>query len=228
MKYPHGRILVFAKAPVSGEVKTRLAQGIGDDEATRIHGAMVEYAVAEAVQAQLAPVEIHGRWNEGQEFFVSLQERFGVELIPQVGADLGERMQHALSRALQSADYALLLGTDCPLVDAVYLKQAMGRLHGGAEVVLGPVEDGGYILIGMRSVEPTLFRGVNWGGSEVLEESRRRCENVGIHWEELPRLYDIDTEVDLRRLIEESPKLAQLLISQESIERRRDESERTG
>jgi rSAM/selenodomain-associated transferase 1 len=189
---------------------------------------MVEHTLAMAVQSQLAPVELIGAGNEGQDFFVSLRKRFGVELKAQTGGDLGERMQHALSVALQTADYALLLGTDCPLLDAEYLEQAMSRLHAGADVVLGPVEDGGYILIGMRAVEPTLFRGLNWGGREVFEETRRRCEDACIRCEELPRLYDIDTELDLQRLVEESPKLAHLLISQESIERRKDESERTG
>jgi rSAM/selenodomain-associated transferase 1 len=228
MKYPRGRILVFAKAPVSGEVKTRLAQEIGYDEAAKIHGAMVEYTVAMAVRAQLAPVELHGVWNGGRDFLVSLQERFGIELIPQVGADLGDRMRYALTTALQSADYALLIGTDCPLLDAEYLEQAMARLQAGDEVVLGPVEDGGYVLIGLRTVEPALFQGLNWGGADVFEETRRRCVDAGIHCAELPRLYDIDTEADLRRFREESPERAQLLGGNEAIGRSGNESERTG
>jgi rSAM/selenodomain-associated transferase 1 len=228
MKYPQGRILIFAKAPVSGEVKTRLAGGIGQEQAAQIHGAMVEHTVAMAVRAQLAPVQLHGLWNDEHSYFVSLQERFGVELIPQAGADLGERMEHALTTALQSADFALLIGTDCPLLDADYLGQGLARLQAGTGVVLGPVEDGGYVLIGLRTMEPVLFHGLNWGGDDVFEETCRRCEEAGIHWEKLPRLYDIDTEVDLRRLLEESPKLAQSLVSQEYIARREDESERTG
>lgn len=228
MKYPRGRILIFAKAPVSGEVKTRLAQGIGYDEAAKIHGAMVEYTVDMAVQAQLAPVELHGVWNGEQGFFVSLQERFGIELIPQVGADLGERMQHAFTAALQTADYALLIGTDCPLLDGGYLQQAMALLQAGVEVVLGPVEDGGYVLIGLRAVETALFHGLNWGGDDVFEETRRRCADAGIHCAELPHLYDIDTAADLRRFCEELPERAQLLVPQELIDRRGNESERAG
>jgi rSAM/selenodomain-associated transferase 1 len=228
MKYPRGRILVFAKAPVSGEVKTRLAQGIGYDEAAEVHGAMVEYTVAMAAQAQLAPVELHGVWNGEQGFFVSLQKRFGIELIPQDGADLGERMQHALTSALGSADYALLVGTDCPLLDAGYLEQGLARLQAGAEVVLGPVEDGGYVLIGMRAVEPALFHGLNWGGADVFEKTRRRCADAGIRCAELPRLYDIDTEADLRRFCAESPERAKLLVPQELLDRRKNESERAG
>jgi rSAM/selenodomain-associated transferase 1 len=228
MKYARGRILIFAKAPVSGEVKTRLAQGTGYEAAAKIHGAMVEYTVAMAVQAQLTPVELHGVGNDENDFFVSLQERFGVELIPQIGADLGARMQHGFSTALQSADYAVLIGTDCPLLDADYLEQAMARLQAGTEVVLGPVEDGGYVLIGLRAVEPTLFHGINWGGSDVLQETRRRCAGAGIRCEELPRLYDIDTEADLLRFCADSPKRAQLLVPQELKDRRGYESERAG
>lgn len=211
MRFPRGRILVFAKAPVSGEVKTRLAAGVGFERAAKIHGAMVDYTVAMAVRAQLAPVELHGMWNGDNGFFVSLQERYAVGLLPQAGADLGERMQYALNGALQLADYAVLIGTDCPLLDAGYLEQALARLHAGAEVVLGPVEDGGYVLIGMRAMEPALFHGINWGSGEVLEVTRRRCREAGVHCEELPRLYDIDTQADLRRLREESPERAKLL-----------------
>jgi rSAM/selenodomain-associated transferase 1 len=217
MKFPRGRILVFAKAPVSGEVKTRLAAGVGFERAAKIHRAMTDYTVAMAVQAQLAPVELHGMWNGDNGFLVSLRERFALELIPQVGGDLGERMRHALSGALRSADYALLIGTDCPLLDAAYLEEALAGLQAGAEVVLGPVEDGGYVLIGMHAVEPALFHGINWGSGHVLEETRRRCADAGIHCRELPRLYDIDTEADLRRFREESPERAKLLDGNETI-----------
>ncbi len=212
MMYPRGRILIFAKTPVPGKVKTRLAKGLGFDKAANLYAAMVEHTVALAVEARLAPVELHAMPDGENDFFRSLRDRFAVKVEPQVGADLGERMGNALSTALSTSDYALLIGTDCPVLDADYLEEALARLHGSTEVVLGPVEDGGYVLIGMRTMEPNLFHDINWGGSDVFEVTRRRCVGAGIDCEELRPLYDIDTEEDLRRFREELPEQAVQLI----------------
>ncbi len=214
MKYPRGRILIFAKTPVPGKVKTRLADGLGFDRAADLYAAMVEHTVAMAVEGRLAPVGLHVLPDGENDFFRSLRHRFAVDVEPQIGTDLGERMGNALSAALVTADYALLIGTDCPMLDAGYLEEALARLHGGAEVVLGPVEDGGYVLIGMRTMDPNLFRDMNWGGNDVFEVTHRRCIEAGMNCEALRRLYDIDTASDLRRFREESPEQAALFIDQ--------------
>ena len=162
MKYPAARILVFARAPVSGSVKTRLADGLGFDRATRLYVAMLEHTVAMAAQAELAGVSLYATPDVRHPRFLALQQRFQLCLETQNGKDLGERMLQALEAELQLAEYALLIGTDCPGLDASYLDSALARLQQGDDVVIGPAEDGGYVLIGVRRPEANLFRAIPW------------------------------------------------------------------
>ncbi len=213
MRYPRGRILIFAKAPVPGRVKTRLAATLGEEEAARFYAAMVRNAVETAMAVALAPVRLY---VEGVEhpLFVELKEQFDIPLLEQKGEDLGARMDGALRDTLREADHALLIGCDWPMVDADYLERALALLAQGAEVVLGPAEDGGYVLIGLRNPQPRLFEGIPWGGTSVSAVTLARCEELGIVPQELPGRYDIDTEADLRRFHAESPEQARRLFSQ--------------
>ncbi len=205
MRHPSGRILIFAKAPVPGEVKRRLAKTLGADEATKVYEAMLEYVVAMAARSGLSPITLCVTPDSGHPLFQSLSERFGVELEPQRGADLGERMAHALESALETAEYAILIGSDCPLLDEAYLAQALEGLAQGAEAMFGPAEDGGYVLVGLRRSEPALFRDLPWGGERVMAITRERCAEKAIRLKELAVLYDIDRENDFARFRREYP-----------------------
>ena len=109
-------------------------------------------------------------------------------------------MAHAAHDALTRARCVVLLGADCPAVDAEYLNSALLLLTQGESIVVGPAEDGGYVLLGLRDVPPEIFSGVSWGSAQVMEQTRDRLRRAGRHWRELPTSWDVDRPEDLHRL----------------------------
>lgn len=199
MRHPSARILVFAKAPVAGAVKTRLIPALGAAGAARLHARLVRRTIARVSACGLAPLELHVAPDGQHPLFQSLAGA-GVPLIAQRGRDLGERMHAALATALTTAEFALLIGTDCPALDCTCLAHACDALAAGRPAVLGPAEDGGYVLIGLRRPAATLFTGIDWGGPQVLTQTRRRLAELGWEATELPTLWDLDRPADLERL----------------------------
>lgn len=122
--------------------------------------------------------------------------RLGLTVQAQRGPDLGARMHNALSDALHGVGRAVLIGTDCPELDAAYLDAAFDALD-GHDAVLGPAADGGYVLIGLRRPAPTLFTRIAWGTGTVLAETRAGLRAAGLSWRELPTLRDLDEIADL-------------------------------
>lgn len=198
MRYPQGRIIVFAKAPEPGAVKTRLIPALGAEGAAQVSARLITRTLDLLRDCALAPCELHVSPDIGHPFFRSLAD--APPLRPQRGADLGARMQAALAAALTQADFAVLIGTDCPALDCAYLQQACAALARGRDAVLGPAEDGGYVLIGARRSAPALFAGVEWGSARVLAQTRARCGSLGWDCQELPTLWDLDRPEDLARL----------------------------
>lgn len=208
MKHPDTRIIVFAKAPVAGRAKTRLIPALGASAAAALHGRLVEHTLAWSVAARLAPVQLHCAPDVGHPLFVRCASRFGIELRDQQGDGLGERMYHALVTALEGAERVLLVGSDCPWMDAGYLGRAIEVLGDGeGEAVVGPAEDGGYVLVGLRRPRPELFHAIPWGGAEVLARTRDRAVAAGIRLHELEPLPDLDRPEDLARLKVDIPDL---------------------
>lgn len=122
--------------------------------------------------------------------------------LPQRGDTLGQRMQSAVEALLVDRGYgsAMLVGSDIPLLTAVHIEEARRQLRGDDDVVLGPADDGGYYLIGVRRIEPRLFDGIEWSSATVLAETIRAAERAGLTARVGERAYDIDTIHDLRRL----------------------------
>lgn len=181
-------IIVFAKAPVPGSAKTRLIPALGEWGAARLHARLVRHALRIALAARCGPVELHG--TRRHSFFTKL----GVPFRLQRGADLGERMYHALSRN----PGAIVIGTDCPELTAADLRRATRLLHGGCDAVLAPAEDGGYALIGLRRVSAEIFRNMAWGTSSVYDETVKRLGRY--RWRALRTVWDVDRPADLPRL----------------------------
>ncbi len=201
-RFPSARILIFAKAPVLGQVKTRLAEEMGAEEATSLYRQLLETMVAKACNSALAPVELWCFPDVHHEFFRYLQGRYAVSLHVQAGVDLGERMSWALQSTLLSAELAILIGSDCPGIDAPYLERALHALHKGDEVVVGPALDGGYVLIGWRGkIRPRIFSGIPWSTPDVLSRSLERLEEEGVAFSLLTPLQDIDRVEDLSALV---------------------------
>ncbi len=194
-------ILVFARAPVPGKVKTRLLSALGAEGAAALHRRLSRHAIATALAAELGEVILYCAPDTRHPFFRRVKKEFGVSLRRQKGADLGERMHHALSFALARFPAAILIGSDCADIDPAYLRQAAARLEtDAASVVLGPAADGGYVLIAARRSDMKVFSDVPWGTSGVLAATRARLNDLGWRFSELRTLADVDRPEDLARL----------------------------
>lgn len=192
------RIIVFAKAPVPGTVKTRLAARLGPEAAARVHEVLVDRTLAMATPAAPGQVELCVAPDLPHPFFRACQTRFGVSLSGQGDGDLGARMYRAIARAVPRGP-VVLIGTDCPAMDGPYLRSALAALE-ESSLVIGPAEDGGYVLIGARgAIDPWLFDGIVWGGSGVLAATRERIARLRIRHTELPVLWDVDVPADYER-----------------------------
>jgi hypothetical protein len=174
-------VLVFARAPVPGRVKTRLIPRLGEFRAARLHARLTAKALRTAAAAGCGRVELH-------------------DTTKQRGADLGERMYRALSGALRRHRAAILIGTDCPALRPSDLRRAARLLAGGCHAVLAPVEDGGYVLIGVRRVSPSLFAGIEWGSAGVYAATAGKLDSLAYRWRALRTLWDVDRPQDLERL----------------------------
>lgn len=205
--YPAGKILIFAREPIQGRVKTRLASDIGDQAAMRIHQEMVNITTEMVSNSNLAEFELYVSGDTEHPFFKSLADQHGIRVRSQKGKDLGERMYHALKQSLNHASFCILIGTDCPVMTAEYLKQAFHALENGLDAVLGPAEDGGYVLIGASRVDASWFKNIEWGSQHVLAQSRERLKACNAIYEELQPLWDVDQIDDLHRWRLSSPTL---------------------
>jgi rSAM/selenodomain-associated transferase 1 len=199
--------LVFAKAPVAGEVKTRLVPPLSPAEAARLHENLVRRALAAVREAGLGEVILCCAPDCAHPFFRRCAVEFGVVLQPQSTGNLGDRMHQALDRALQTCDRALLIGTDCPALDAKELRSAAAALEPDADLVFVPAEDGGYALIGARRIEAAVFDAIDWGSAAVMQQTRERLQTLGWQWHERPTLWDVDRPADLERLLQSGFRL---------------------
>ncbi|MBI2318043.1 MAG: TIGR04282 family arsenosugar biosynthesis glycosyltransferase [Betaproteobacteria bacterium] len=195
-------IAVFAKAPEPGKVKTRLIPALGAAAAAELQRRLVQRVLGAALEAGLGPVELWCTPDPDHPFFLDCARRYSVSLAAQGPGDLGERMLRAFDALLGKSARALLIGTDIPAMTACYLREADAALASGCDAVLGPAEDGGYVLIGLRRAAPQLFTGVRWGEAQVCAQTRVRLEQLALRYRELAPLWDVDRPEDLRRLAE--------------------------
>lgn len=180
-------IIVFAKAPLPGQAKTRLIPRLGAWGAARLHERLTRHAVRTALLTG-DEVEVHG--TRRHAFFRSLKVPFRL----QRGRDLGERMHYALRRN----PGAILIGTDCPELGAADLRRAARSLKAGYDAVLAPAEDGGYALIGLKKSRAEFFRGIAWSSERVYADTVQRL--AGHRWRALRRVSDVDRPQDLERV----------------------------
>jgi rSAM/selenodomain-associated transferase 1 len=190
-------IAILAKAPVPGLAKTRLQPALGAEGAAALQAWFIERTVETAAAAGIGPVTVWATPDETHPTLQALAARGGLTLLAQPNGDLGERMRVALAAACGPA---LVIGTDCPALTPDHLRLAAEALRSGNDVVLVPVEDGGYALIGARKVHAPLFAEMEWGTATVMAETRRRAANLGLSWRELEQLWDVDEPADLIRM----------------------------
>jgi rSAM/selenodomain-associated transferase 1 len=191
---PETRLIVMARHPEPGRVKTRLAAVLGDDRACALHRAFV---LDLADRLASLPYEVTWAHTPTEAPFPALLPH--ARCVPQVGGDLGARMAHAVAAAFaEDTRPVLVIGADVPHVPATSLAEAAEMA--ATRVVLGPAEDGGYYLIGLARPIPELFRDVPWGSDAVLETTRGRARGLGLATHMLPPMFDIDEPPDLDRL----------------------------
>jgi len=194
-------VILMAKAPLTGTVKTRLCPPLTPASAVSLYTCLLT-DVAEEMGNRLpearrylffAPPEEENRFLSGPF------RRF--ERVAQRGKNLGERMDRAIRTALsRGARHAVVIGADCPFLSAARVRSAFRELSGPADLVLGPSEDGGFYLIGASFPVPFLFRGVAWGSGSTLAEVASRCRRAGLSYALLPTELDVDRPEDLETL----------------------------
>ena len=189
-------IIVFAKAPVAGLAKTRLAPALGELGAAAIAERMLHHALAQATAADVGPVELCAAPDATHPALQAAAAEHGARLTEQGTGDLGLRMHRALTRSLLRHGRALLIGTDAPALDASVLRQAASALQ-DHDAVFVPALDGGYALVGQRRADPRWFSDMRWSHDRVMDETRERLRAAGVRWAELPPVADIDEPVDL-------------------------------
>lgn len=195
------RVLVFAKAPLQGRVKTRLIPALGAAGAASLAGRMLDHALGQALAAEVGPVELCASPAFDHADWAGIRLPDGVRTSDQGAGDLGARMARAAKQSLRTKRPVLLMGTDCPALTARHLRAAAAALR-DHEAALIPARDGGYVLLGLRVFHPCLFRRLPWGTGGVARLTRARMAALGWHVWVGPRLADIDRPRDLGRLPE--------------------------
>lgn len=190
------RVAVFARYPRIGQVKTRLSPAISPALALELHTAMLMDALECAREAGAGPLILYWAAGSGEPVGGFPISR-GIETRTQRGDDLGERLCAAFADLLSDpGDRAVVIGADCPDLTPDLVRDAFGAL-GRHDLILGPADDGGYYLIGLRRHVPALFRGVPWGTGSVLAQTLERAKEAGVEVVTLGALGDIDTPEDL-------------------------------
>lgn len=206
---PTDRVLVlFTKAPVQGQVKTRLGQSLGDEAAVNAHVQLVQHALLRlahvpdvATQLWLSEPHAQGeRWAAQYDLPYQLQS----------GAGLGQRMGHVFTSLFAAGvRQVVLVGTDCPDIDAKYVGQAFDALL-ERPAVFGPAEDGGYGLVGLSQTSaplvPQVFQQINWGSDQVMVQTRHQLRQLGLTWQELEQIWDVDQYKDWQRYLDNLAK----------------------
>lgn len=194
-------VIVFARAPRPGSVKTRLIPALGAVGAAALHAKLLEHTLETVRAASFGEVELHCDPDADDPFFRFCAGHYRVTLETQARGDLGARMLAAFECALAAHARVLLIGSDCAALTPHHLRQAERALRRGADAVLAPCEDGGYALIGLRRFDPRLFEGIAWGGHHVMAATRAHLAELGWRWRELEALWDVDRPEDYDRLV---------------------------
>ncbi len=195
-------LLVVAKQPAPGRTKTRLCPPLSGVQAADLYRCLL----LDTLDLIRSGPDVHPFIaylpHDAAGYFRTLAPDF--DLLPQKGIDLGERLDNALTHCLQNGfRQAVIMNSDGPTLPVANLFDAFDLLEQGADVVLGPSEDGGYYLIGITAPQPGLFRGMHMSTPRVLDETLGRAAEGDLSVAKLPSWYDVDTAADLERLVAE-------------------------
>jgi rSAM/selenodomain-associated transferase 1 len=193
------RIVIFAKLPAAGLVKTRLIPALGAEAAARLARRMLLHTLQQATAAAVGPVELCVAPAPSDPAWQDWPAVEGIHWTAQSDGDLGARMANAVQSAVAAQERVLLIGTDCPGLDALQLRRAAGLLD-QSDAVLYPTFDGGYALLGLRQFDPRPFEQMPWSTTEVADRTIERVREIGWSLAVGGMLHDIDEPADLRWL----------------------------
>ncbi|MBF0256325.1 MAG: TIGR04282 family arsenosugar biosynthesis glycosyltransferase [Gammaproteobacteria bacterium] len=188
-------LLLFAKAPLPGQAKTRLIPALGAEGAAALQQRLLRRSLLMASGCG-ADLQLWCSPDTDHSAFVEARQAHELVCHAQRGKDLGQRMAHAMDQALRQYRKAVLIGTDCPGLSVADVRQAFDLLQDHAAVI-GPAADGGYYLIGLHHFEASLFQGIDWGSERVLDQSCQRLRQAGMDYGTLTTRRDLDRPEDL-------------------------------
>lgn len=195
-------LIVVAKRPVPGNTKTRLSPPLSPRQASELYECFLMDTLAQIRQVEAVERVIAYLPGHARGYFHCLAPDF--QLVQQEGPDLGARLDHALTSYLSRGyEYAVIMDSDSPTLPAAHLSRAFATLSDGADVVLGPCEDGGYYLIGCSQPIPRLLRDVHMSTPSVAADTIRLANEAGLNLVQLPTWYDVDDGDSLLRLVGE-------------------------
>ena len=193
------RIVIFAKEPQPGFSKTRLIPALGAQGAATLAKLLLERMLQAAIASEVGVVELCVTPWSSEEVWRKVGVPVSVQLTDQGDGDLGVRMARAAQRVIDAGESVLLVGTDCPQLDAGQLQIAALALQ-DADATLIPALDGGYVLLGLNQYDASVFSGIAWSTSNVATATHERIQ--ALHWrvQTLAPLHDIDEPADLQYL----------------------------
>lgn len=203
-------LIVVAKEPVPGQTKTRLCPPFTPEKAAEFYRCLMADTLALMARLDHVDRAIAYTPSSARSYFGGLAPD-SFRLVPQEGADLGERLANALAHHFEMGyQRAVIMNSDGPTLPLAHLQEAFSGLD-AADITLGPGHDGGYYLIGMKRPHPALFEGIEWSTELVIPQTLARCRQLGLAVHMLREWYDVDVEADLARLrrdLEREPALA--------------------
>ena len=193
-------LVLMARMPLPGKVKTRLMPLLTSGEACELYRAMLLDTVEKCLVLEEFDLWVAFTPNNGRRWFEKNIDS-SIGLMSQRGEALGDRMHNIIEdRYVGGAEAVLVMGTDLPTLPVEHVRRAGHLLRNGTEVVLGPSDDGGYYLIGLCEPDPSLFDGIEWGSELVLEQTLYQSKTVGKLVGKIPSWFDVDEPQDVNRL----------------------------
>lgn len=187
------KLIIFIKNPVLGTVKTRLATAIGDEMALNVYNRLLEKSQKET---QAVSAERHLFYSKEIKHDNWSSNHFNKHL--QVEGDLGEKMRSAFETVIEPSSKAIIIGSDCYDLTSEIIEEAFEALDIN-DLVIGPANDGGYYLLGMKKLRPELFDSIAWSTEAVLSQTLKKAKQLGLKVKSLQELIDIDNIDDLKK-----------------------------
>lgn len=198
MSINKNKLLIFTKSPILGEVKTRLQPEYSQEQSLKVHTRLLLNTLELSNKLNELDIELCCAPDRTSSFFLECEKNYPISLSNQEGEGLGERMAFSMSVALQTYEKVIVIGTDCPDINESYLRDAFDALN-ELDVVIGPADDGGYILLGLKKFSMELFTGIPWSTDKVYFQTKNILENLSLSYKELGIMHDLDRPEDLLR-----------------------------